>query len=730
MNKIRFIAIFTWIVSLLLIVVSCDQESFEATDGLQTEIRLSSGIQVQSRATFPGTDKQISAGGEVAVWIDQIGTEISQLYGRNTLIADGNGGLSGEHKMFFPLNGNHINIYALHTNAGWYGDAYPTTTMTHTVDADQRTLPGYVASDLLYGRAMDVARTANAVPLTFYHLLSKIQVAIRPAEGLTASDIQSVFIGGIKRLANVTLDKASAPNAITVTAGGTVSSVQVGTDVSLDFTEANVRYNDAIVVPQSVAEGTVFITVNLKSGESLVYRLSSNAVFESGKKYTCHMTVSLTEITLSTSVSDWKPGDLITGNNGIIRYVVNYTDNTSETVYSETMGTVEFSGAGKTVRSLDLPDLGKSYLIGRSDLTSLTLNLDAGGNLRFRSSVGGYTPIGSYAEFQLINTVPGALAGSYKQEADIDLMSEEWMPIGSATAKFTGKYDGAGYNIARLQIDKSSSSYIALFGYIDGSYAEIGDVHITSGNIVGGDYTAGICGYLFGATIKACSNAALVTSKGVSSSKSIYGGGIVGRNDHGTVSACYNIGSTITTSSYCSTYSGGIVGYNESGTITACYNTNTTSSTTSTGSYSPYAGGVAGFNKGGTITACFNTGNISSLSSSYYDCCGGIVAYNDGGFITACYNIGTVTRATFFGGVVGCQGYGGTTAACYWKLGIGMPTVGIGDKDGISVDVTSFTTHFTPDVATYPEWEIGTGETNGWWKNYNGNNNLPQLWWE
>lgn len=67
MNKIRFIAIFTWTVSLLLIVVSCDEESFEATDGLQTEIRLSSGIQVQSRATFPGTDKQISAGGEVAV---------------------------------------------------------------------------------------------------------------------------------------------------------------------------------------------------------------------------------------------------------------------------------------------------------------------------------------------------------------------------------------------------------------------------------------------------------------------------------------------------------------------------------------------------------------------------------------------------------------------------------------------------------------------------------------
>lgn len=712
MSKIRFFAIFAWLVSLLLIVVSCDEEAVEAGDGLQTEIQLSSGIQIQGRSTFPDADKQIADGRQVAVWIDQIGIEISQLYGRNTLVADGKGGLLGNNKMFFPLNGDHVNIYALHTNANWSGDAYPTATMTHTVGADQRTLSGYVASDLLYGRAMDVAKTKDAVPLTFYHLLSKLQVAIRPTEGLTASDIQSVYVGGMKRSVNVTLDKASAPNAVTVTAGGTASSIQVGTDVSPDFTEANVCYNDAIIVPQTLVEGTVFITVNLKSGGSLVYRLTASTGFESGKRYTCHMTVSLTGITLSTSVSDWKPGDLIVGNSGIVRYVVNYTDNTSETVYSETMGTVAFSGTGKTVRSLDLPDLGKSYLIGRSDLTSLTLSLDDGGNLRFRPSVGGYTPIGSYAEFQLINTLPGALAGNYKQEADLDLMSEEWTPVGSGIAKFTGKYDGNGYNIARLRINRSSLNYVALFGYIDGSYAEIRDVHLTSGSVAGREYVAGICGYSFGGTIRGCSNVALITSSTSSS-----GGGVVGHNVRGIVSACYNTG---TISSY---FSGGVAGYNEGGTITACYNTGNTTATFS----SSYSGGVAGYNKGGTITACYNTGNTTATFSS-----GGVAGYNDGTII-ACYNTGNTTTtsysSSYSGGVIGYH-ESGTVAACYWKLGVGMPTVGIGYKRGTSVDVTSFTTNFTPDVVAYPEWELGTGETNGWWKNYNGNNNLPQLWWE
>ena len=37
---------------------------------------------------------------------------------------------------------------------------------------------------------------------------------------------------------------------------------------------------------------------------------------------------------------------------------------------------------------------------------------------------------------------------------------------------------------------------------------------------------------------------------------------------------------------------------------------------------------------------------------------------------------------------------------------------------------------FYSDAEKYPEWGLGNGETNGWWKNYNGNNNLPQLWWE
>ncbi len=693
----------------IALMTSCGKEAPEPEIDSQTEIRLSTGIEV-SRAAFAGTDTQIASGETVSAWVDQVATGTPQLYGKNTLTADGSGGLSGGSSMYFPLNGDNVDIYALHTNAAWAGTAYPAATLTHSVGADQRTLANYAASDLLYGRAMNVARTKNPVPLTFYHLLSKVQVAIVAEEGLTASDIQSITIGGTKRSVTYTLSKSAAPNAIGVTAAGSASAITIGQDLSADFTEANVRYNDAVVVPQTLSEGTVFLTITLTTGENLVYRLTANTTFESGKKYTCHMTVNLTGITMTTSVADWRPGDLITGNNGIVRYVVSYTDNTSETIYCETMGTVSFNGTGKTVRSIALPDLDKTYLIGRSNLTSLTLNLDAAGNLHFRPAVNGCNPIGSYAEFQLINTVPGALAGDYRQEADLDLLSEEWTPIGNDAAPFTGKFDGNGFNLAKLKIENYSSSYVGLFGYIEGSYAEIRNAHISSGSIKGRYDTASICSRLSGGRVINCSNAAIV-----SSSYSV-AGGIVGRNAGSIVKNCQNTGTILGI--------GGIVGCNEDGgIITACCNYGNVS-------WGSYVGGLVGENRNGSIvTACYNVGTISASSND--SPAGGIVGFMSGGIVTACYNTGSVLgTASYVGGIAGSL-YQGNVIACYWKSGVGLPTKAVGSTSfGSTTAVTSFTSTFSPDAATYPEWGIGTGETNGWWKNYAGNNNLPQLWWE
>jgi len=292
-------------------MMSCNNDK-EVKDNV--ELRLTSGVDVRTRAAFPGTDLQIPAGEQVHVYVDDAVGPV-QLYGNNILTADGSGNLTGGTPMFFPANGNNVDIYALHTNATLV-TAYPTTALTHTVNADQRALTGYAPSDLLYAKQTNVARTPNPVLLTFYHLLSKIQVAIMPGGDLTAPEITGITIGGTRLQAQFTLAKATNPNAVAITAAGTASPVTIGADVSADLA-ANIKYNDAIIVPQTVAANTAFITVSLSGGKNLVYRLPANTTFESGKKYsyqiTAISTADLIELILITEIEDWVPGGISIG---------------------------------------------------------------------------------------------------------------------------------------------------------------------------------------------------------------------------------------------------------------------------------------------------------------------------------------------------------------------------------------------------------------------------------
>jgi len=314
MNRNRFLTK-TAIAAIVLplAIMSCNNDK-DVDDNTRVELRLSSGVEVRTRAAFPATDTQIPAGEQVFVYVDETGGAV-QLYEKNILTADGAGGLSGGTRMTFPASGNNVDIYALHTNAT-FSTAYPTSSLTHTVSSDQSTLAGYAPSDLLYARRTNVVRTASPILMTFYHLLSKLQVAIMPGEGLTAADIVGITIGGMRLQAQFTLAKATNSDAVGITVAGTATPITIGADVSASLT-TNINYNDAIIVPQTLAAGTAFITVRLTDGKNLIYHLPENTTFESGKKYgyliTANSTADLTELILITEIVDWIPTGYIPG---------------------------------------------------------------------------------------------------------------------------------------------------------------------------------------------------------------------------------------------------------------------------------------------------------------------------------------------------------------------------------------------------------------------------------
>ena len=774
-------------------LASCTKEPLQE-HGEQTEIRLGSGIELQSKASFTQADTQIPAGEQVYVWIDRNVTDLPALYGQ-TMTADGSGNLSGGTKMFFPMNGDHINIYSLHTNAAISADTYPAETFTHEVKAEQKTLEDYVYSDLLYSRNADVAKTTERIALTYFHQLSKIEVAVTTKDGLTGDDIAGISICGMKRMASVRPDKASQP-FLSVEPAGEASSIAIGQDISTDFTEGNAVYNDAIVVPQTVEAGTEFISVSLQDGTSVAYRLTSPVTFESGRKYTLHMTISFTGIDISTSISDWIGGDdPIVAVSDTVRFAIHYTDGTSEETMTVDTDTIRFNGIGKTVHSIELLDHDTTYLIGRKDITSIVLNLDKEGNLGFRPAVEGYIPIGSYAEMQHINTMY-TKDGRYRQEADIDLLNEPWAPIAYAGKEFQGEFDGNGYEFSNIIIDFNKTNangvlYAGLFGQIDyatlsninlvsgfvenkrsghiggicayargsiiencsnnaeilhantypcgGIVGDFGGTRITncinSGKITGASYSGGIAGVLQnGALVEFCENTGAVSTIGASSrSTVICVGGIIGQGN-GTmkIENCRNTGNIylVNSSPSYGSANGGIAGYTSGGSINSCYNTGTLTGETS---YGAYYGGIAGWS-GSIITACYNTGLIYPGNGPSK--IGGIVGVASNSSTIACYNIGHIRASTndvVIGGIVSITDSNTTIiiTSCYWKEDVGASAaVGQEQSTPTITDVFSFSDTFTPDAGTCPEWGIGEGEVFGWWKNYDGNGGLPQLWWE
>ena len=57
----------------------------------------------------------------------------------------------------------------------------------------------------------------------------------------------------------------------------------------------------------------------------------------------------------------------------------------------------------------------------------------------------------------------------FKMTSDIDLTNEEWMPIGNATTKFQGKFDGNDFVVRNLVINQTSETEVqgvGLFGFV------------------------------------------------------------------------------------------------------------------------------------------------------------------------------------------------------------------------------------------------------------------------
>lgn len=301
-------------------LAACSNDGLPGDDpNTPVEIRLTGGLEVQTR-TSHNLDTQLKAGEQVHVWVDDAGNVPDrELYKDRKLTAGDDGALTGE-PMYFPQSGNTVNIYAIHGNFGedtdWTESGFWATEITHTVAQNQKSgEDGYAKSDLVYAKSTDVARTKNTIPMTFSHLLSKVEVVL--VQGAGSPDISKMEILNTKLEAVFTPDKA---NGFKVTENGTAGENPIEIDTNQTSAvdaagtdESKKTLNEAIIVPQTLTNGTPFIRVTLADGGELVYRLPEDKTFDPAKKYRYTVIANLTELTVTAEIENWGEGKGDTG---------------------------------------------------------------------------------------------------------------------------------------------------------------------------------------------------------------------------------------------------------------------------------------------------------------------------------------------------------------------------------------------------------------------------------
>ncbi len=248
------------------------------------------------------------------------------------------------------------------------------------------------------------------------------------------------------------------------------------------------------------------------------------------------------------------------------------------------------------------------------------------------------------ADYYLANNIDCADTSSWNSNSG-------FLPIGTQSTPFTGTFDGQGYEIQNLFIDRSASNNIAVFSYIDS--ARISNLSLTSLDITGNNTTAGLVANMNNSIISDCSSAGSITGNdtvggligittGVSKILKSFAnttlnahdtaGGLVGNNNAkilksyatGSITANDNVGGLVGESSgegrIFYSYSeatinansnvGGLAGYNHTDSeIVDSYSKSNITATS-------YAGGIIGKNENGRISRSYASGSMSGSNLS------------------------------------------------------------------------------------------------------------------
>ena len=406
---------------------------------------------------------------------------------------------------YYWTNHNDITV-----TAWWPYTAGETTPPAVKVKANQSAQKDFEGSDLIVADGQTV--TYGSPTLRFTHRTARVTIVLTDY----TEELASVRLTGL-------------------------STEGDNPDIIVPYDKGSNTYT-ALVVPQSVAAGTTFITCTFTNGKVFVYKMKNAAVWQAGGEYT--YTVSLAA--------------------------------------AKDLGYTIESDGSYTVTSADgLMNIAELVNGGKTDINiTLDKNIDLTGK--------GWTPIGTSFD----NSYKGTFDGGGHTITGLAVTTND---------QFVGLFGylnraGTVKNVVMEGVLITSNHMFGCTGGVVGySWGTIENCSV-SGSVSGTDCVGGVVGSQKAGSIIGCSTSATV--KGTH-----YVGGVAGEK-WGSMTACYATGNvTLEIASQKNNFGGGVVGLNGGSRVLACYATgNVTSTGSSTGNV--HIGGLFG-DSYTTVTACY-----------------------------------------------------------------------------------------------------------------------------
>ncbi|MFP4533838.1 MAG: hypothetical protein ACLFNS_14280, partial [Desulfobacterales bacterium] len=308
-----------------------------------------------------------------------------------------------------------------------------------------------------------------------------------------------------------------------------------------------------------------------------------------------------------------------------------------------------------------------------------------------------------------LDNVRDDLTAHYIQIDHIDLKDDypNWEPIagGGSGDIFTGSYDGDGYKIENLTIDRAGTDNVGLFGHI-GEGAVIKNVRLAGVNVAGARGTGSLIGRVTGDTDTLIERSSAVRNTDT-------GGTVVGDGATGGLVDSHNSATETP-------------GGTDNPVISQCFADIDVSLSSNTEAGKDKFGGLAGCSQKGTIMDSYARGSVTVLDANA-DRIGGLVGcILFRGEIIRSYSTGLVeSTGTNVGGLVGnltVQGAGnnGVVTDSYWDIETSDMTTSAGGTGKTTAEMKNQSTFTNWDFNTI--WTIDSTQTN--------NDGYPYLLWD